>query len=280
MKIIRTAKQMQKLACELKKQRKTIALVPTMGCLHKGHLSLVTKAKKTAAKVIVSIFVNPTQFGPKEDFKKYPRQEKLDVQALEKSGADIVFLPKAADIYPNNFQTWIDVTETTKKLCGASRPGHFRGVTTVVLKLFNITQPDFAIFGKKDYQQLITIKQMVRDLNVPVKIIGAKIVRESDGLALSSRNTYLNGEERIIARRLSTALFSLKKLSQRKKLNPKAALDYLKKEITHDKLVKIDYVDCLDSLDLMPVSTIVQGKTLVAIAAFVGRTRLIDNIIL
>lgn len=280
MKIIRSIKQMQKISLDLKREGKTIAVVPTMGCLHEGHLSLMSLATKKADVVIATLFVNPSQFGPSEDFARYPRREKADLLLLKKLGVDFVLIPKVSDMYPENFQSWIEVTEVTKPLCGKSRPGHFRGVATVVMKLFQITQADVAIFGKKDFQQLVTIKRMVEDLNLPIKIIGTEIIREKDGLALSSRNIYLSDHERKLALSLSQSLLALREAFKHKSLSVAAAKKLVKSQISHDKSVRIDYLECLDAENLVAINQVVKGRTLVALAVFVGKTRLIDNIII
>lgn len=279
MKIIRSINRMQTIATAVKKN-KTIAVVPTMGALHEGHLSLIRLAAKKAHRVVVTLFVNPRQFGQNEDFKTYPRDEAGDLKKLKEHKVDYVFIPKAAAMYPKGFATNISVAGLSEILCGKSRPGHFDGVATVVLKLFNIVKPDIAVFGKKDYQQLVIIKRMVRDLNLPVKIVAAPIKREPDGLALSSRNTYLNPEERRLACCLSQGLKAVKRAC----LNGVQVVNEMKRaflsQIPQDKRVRVDYIACLNKNDLSPLTHYHKGKTLVATAVFVGKTRLIDNIVI
>jgi len=279
MKIITSVKKMQQLSGQLKGKCQ-IALVPSMGYLHDGHLSLVKIAKKKSTVVIVSIFVNPTQFGKNEDLDKYPHDLTRDKKLLRECGVDYLFIPSKKDMYPEMYQTSVSLSEVTKPLCGQSRPGHFSGVTTVVLKLFNIVQPDLAVFGKKDFQQLITIKTMVRDLNLPIKIESGKLVREKDGLALSSRNAYLSKKERELALSLNRALLAVKKACAQKNFSvKKMRLIFLKNIPQHGK-VRVDYIDCLDARTLQSLKSYIRGKTLVACAVFVGKTRLIDNIVI
>ena len=206
MKIIRSIKQMQRVSREIAASGKTIGLVPTMGYLHEGHLALIRRAKKQADVVITTIFVNPAQFAPNEDLTKYPRDEKGDLKKIESAGGDIVFIPRADQIYPDDFQTYVTVEKLTKTLEGKKRPTHFRGVTTIVAKLFNITRPDVAVYGMKDFQQAVVLRQMTRDLGYPIKYIIAPTVREKDGLAMSSRNRYFTGEQRLEARALYYSL--------------------------------------------------------------------------
>lgn len=276
MKIIRSVAQMQKTCLHLKKC-KTIAVVPTMGALHTGHLSLVKLAQKKADVVIVTIFVNPMQFGKNEDLARYPRDEKGDLHKLKHSKVDFVFIPNAQAMYPKNFQTLVSVDQVSQRLCGRVRPGHFQGVATVVLKLFQIVQPDFAIFGKKDFQQLKVIEHMVNDLNVPVKIIAAPIIREKDGLALSSRNRYLSPDERELALFLNRGLKRVQQACQEQKITTTRMRQIFLDQMPKNHKIKIDYVECLDSSSLKPLAEPVRGKTLVAVAVWVGNTRLIDN---
>ena len=262
-----------------KRQGKTIGFVPTMGCLHDGHLSLIRKARRDADCVVVSIFVNPTQFGPNEDLKKYPRDIKRDLGLLRASGVDIVFTPGIKSLYPDKFSTYVDVEDLTNGLCGASRPGHFRGVTTIVVKLFNIIKPDIAYFGQKDAQQAILIKKMVHDLNMDIKIKIIPIVREKDGLAMSSRNKYLSSQERKKALSLNRSLESAKDLYKKGERDSYKIIKKMQGMIPQNNGTKIDYIDVVDIEDLKPVKRI-SGKTLVALAVKVGKTRLIDNTIL
>ncbi len=256
-----------------------IALVPTMGYFHEGHLALMRRAKELADKVVVSLFVNPIQFGPKEDFAAYPRDLERDAKLAEETGVDVLFVPEAEDMYPEGFQTFVEVAELSKPLCGARRPGHFRGVATVVLKLFNIVKPHLAVFGLKDYQQFLVVKRMVKDLNLEVEIVGHPTVREKDGLAMSSRNTYLSPEER----KSATCLYRALLLAQEKIKEGVKDTALLKKELSRFILshpfTKIDYIEFVDPEDLSPVEKI-SRPVLLALAVFVGRARLIDNMIL
>lgn len=278
-KIYRSARSLTKKVFETKKRGKTIGLVPTMGFLHEGHMSLIRRARKDTDCVIVSIFVNPAQFGPKEDFKKYPRDFKRDFSLCEKENADIVFTPKAEEIYPENYVTYVNVEKITDTLCGASRPGHFRGVATVVAKLFNITMPDIAYFGQKDAQQAIVIKRMAEDLNMSVRIKVMPIVREKDGLAMSSRNVYLNLKERMQAQSISKSLKLAKELFDSGEKDSGKIINEMKKVIDKQSEAKIDYIKIVDLKDLRSIKKI-SGNVLIAIAVWFGKTRLIDNVIL
>lgn len=280
MKTITSIEAMRKTAAGLKRKGKTVAFVPTMGYLHEGHLSLVRLAKKRADVVVVSIFVNPTQFAPHEDLARYPRDEKGDLKKLQELKTDFVFFPKEKDMYPKDFQTTVEVHSVSKGLCGDSRPGHFQGVATVVLKLFNVVTPDVAVFGKKDFQQLQVLKTMARDLNLPVKILGAPIVREKDGLAMSSRNAYLSEENRKIALCLPRALSAAAKACQKRpKLDAVEIRSAFLKELPLSERVVLDYFECVDSETLKPLARHEKGRTLIAAAAFIGTTRLIDNVV-
>jgi len=280
MKIIKSISDMQEMSNRLKRAGKRISFVPTMGFLHEGHLRLVDVAKRYGDVVIVSIFVNPTQFGPKEDLSRYPRDVRGDCSKLSKRGADIVFLPFSKDIYAEDFQTFVEVNELQKPLCGKYRPNHFRGVATIVAKLFNIVMPDYAIFGKKDYQQFILIKQMVKDLNFPVKIIGVETVRERDRLAMSSRNTYLSVEDRETARHFAESLYLASKMYRDGQFrNPSGIIKYVKGYLSQFKEIRVQYVEILDARNLTEVKDFTQDMVL-ASAVFVGKTRLIDNRIL
>ena len=250
-----------------------------MGALHEGHLSLVRAAKAKSAVVAVSIFVNPTQFGPNEDFSCYPRNLEQDCALLEKEGVDVVFAPSAEEMYPSGAVTWVTVDGLSERLCGKSRPGHFRGVATVVAKLFNIVEPDLAFFGQKDAAQVAVIKRMVRDLNVPVQIEVCPIVREPDGLALSSRNAYLSADERKMALVLHASLQRAQKLFQDGERDAAKLAAEAKKAFLWQPAVKLDYFEIVDPDSLVPV-TAFNRKSLVAVAALVGNTRLIDNILL
>ena len=277
MQTIRSITKIQKVSRQLAARGKTIALVPTMGYLHEGHLSLVQRAKKSADIVIVSIFVNPKQFGPKEDYKKYPRDEKKDIAKIKEAGGDIVFIPKAIDIYPDNFQTYVTVEKLCKTLEGKSRPQHFRGVTTVVAKLFNITRPDVAVFGAKDYQQAIVLKQMSNDLGYPIKFVIAPTVREKDGLAMSSRNRYFTAEQRHQACCLYYALGTAREMVKSGIKDVRALKCEMRAVIkaTSPK-AKIDYIAFTEFDSLKPVSKAAKG-TICSLAVRVHNIRLIDN---
>lgn len=279
MKIIRSIRQMSNISRSNRMRGKTIGFVPTMGALHEGHLSLMRRAHKENDIVVVSIFVNPTQFGPQEDFKKYPRNLKGDAGLCRKEDVDIIFCPDAKDIYSENYKTYVEVCDLSNVLCGKSRPGHFRGVATVVTKLFNIVQPDIAYFGQKDAQQAIIIKRMTEDLNIPVKIKVMPIVREKDGLAMSSRNVYLNAQERRDALVLSQSLALAKNLIQNGLRDPNRIISRLKQFIQKKKSAKIDYIAIVDQDNLKPVRKI-SGNCLIALAVWIGKTRLIDNTVI
>lgn len=254
----------------------TIGLVPTMGALHAGHQSLIERAAKENDHVIVSIFVNPTQFAPNEDLTSYPRKLEEDQALCEKAGVEVIFHPELQEMYPSGFDTFVEVHGTTEVLEGASRPTHFRGVTTIVLKLLQIAQPDRAYFGQKDAQQVAVIQQMVRDLNVPVEIIVCPIIREADGLAKSSRNVYLNPAERKAALVLSRALNLAQQRLNAGTREPKELIQLIIEEISKESLAKIDYVEIVDQKTLQKVETI-NAAILVPIAVYIGNTRLIDN---
>jgi pantoate--beta-alanine ligase len=278
LKVIKSVKAMNDLSSSMRRKGRSIGFVPTMGYLHDGHISLVKKAKEQNDVVVVSIFVNPTQFGPKEDLKKYPRDMKRDIAILSKNGADVVFYPSVKEMYPKGYGTYIEVKGLSDKLCGASRPGHFKGVATVVAKLFNIVRPDAAYFGEKDYQQLVIIRRMVSDLNMNVKVVSMPTVREKSGLAMSSRNSYLSKEEITRALVISRALKFAKALVASGVTSApriRAAISQLMRTAS----LKIDYISICDPVTLDEKS-LIKGKTLVAVAAYVGKTRLIDNIVI
>jgi pantoate--beta-alanine ligase len=279
MKTITTIPEMKAAVGEHKSAGRTIGLVPTMGFLHEGHLSLVRAARKKADVTVVSIFVNPTQFGPKEDLKAYPRDLNRDSAMLEKEGVDYVFHPEAGEMYPQGYKTYVEVPDLQDKLCGRSRPEHFRGVCTVVLKLFQIVGPNIAFFGQKDAQQAIILRKMAKDLNLDVQVEVVPIVREADGLAMSSRNTYLSPEERAAALVLSRSLEAAKRQIDHGERRAEVILDGMKAMIGQEPLARIDYVEAVDTEDLDPVKEIVKG-TLIALAVYIGPTRLIDNIII
>ncbi len=277
MKIFSNSKEIQVEIFKLKLNEKKIGFVPTMGALHEGHLSLIREAKKSNDIVVVSIFVNPKQFGPKEDYSRYPRPHEEDKRLCEKEGVDYLFLPDENSFYLKDHLTYVEVEKLSNIHCGKSRPGHFRGVTTVVLKLFNIIQPDNAYFGKKDFQQLIIIKKMVEDLSLPINIIGCPIVRDYDGLALSSRNKYLSSQERKAAILISKSLF-LAKENILNGINDLAAIyELIQNNLNSSPLIKIDYISIVDDLYLENKDKI-DRNTVILIACFVGSTRLIDNL--
>jgi pantoate--beta-alanine ligase len=277
MEIIRNISKLKKLIRKWKNGNQTIGFVPTMGALHAGHLSLVKKARKETDRVIVSIFVNPMQFAPHEDLKKYPRPFAKDKALCRQAGADIIFYPTPEEIYPKGFKTYISMNELPDVLCGRSRPGHFNGVMTVVAKLLNITEPDIAYFGLKDYQQITIIKQMVRDININVSIKAMPIIREKDGLAMSSRNQYLTPDLRAKATRLYKALIKAKDSVKKGERSGSKIISQMKMIIKKGREAKIDYVSIVDRDTLQDITQIQKGKSLVALAVFIGKTRLIDN---
>ncbi len=256
-----------------------LGFVPTMGYLHEGHLALVRRARAECPSVAVSIFVNPTQFGPREDFARYPRDPERDLSLLEKEGVDLVFMPEAAEMYPPGFDTWVEVGTITRRLEGRARPGHFRGVATVVCKLFNIVQPRRAYFGEKDAQQLRVVRKMVRDLNLPVEIVPVPTVREPDGLALSSRNVYLSPQERQEALALSAALRLAQELVARGERRASVIRARMRRRIRQEPDARIDYVSVADAETLEELS-VVDRPALVSLAVRIGTTRLIDNVVL
>ena len=258
-----------------KKEGLTVGFVPTMGYLHEGHKSLMDAARKGNDKVVVSIFVNPMQFGPTEDLATYPRDLDHDAALCESAGVDLIFHPEAEEMYEKDFCSFVDMTGLTEGLCGKTRPIHFRGVCTVVNKLFNIVTPDHAYFGQKDGQQLAVIKRMVRDLNMDIEIVGCPIIREEDGLAKSSRNTYLSSEERKAALILSKTVALGKELAKTEK-DANKVVEAMKKNIETEPLAKIDYVEAVDALSMAPVEKL-EGTCKLAMAVYIGKTRLIDN---
>lgn len=261
-----------------KKEGLTVGFVPTMGYLHEGHKSLITRAVAENDRVVVSIFVNPIQFGPKEDLSTYPRDLAADTVLCEDAGAALIFAPEVSEMYADDFTTFVDTSGVSQELCGKSRPIHFRGVCTVVNKLFNIVTPDCAYFGEKDAQQLAVIRRMVRDLSMDVKIVGCPIIREEDGLAKSSRNTYLSAEERKAALVLSKAIFAGKEMVEAGEKDGEKVLQTMRDIIETEPLAKIDYVEMV-KWDTIEVQREIDGPVLVAIAVFIGKTRLIDNFI-
>ena len=275
MKIVGTVKEVREQVKEWKKQGLSVGFVPTMGYLHEGHKSLMDAARKGNDKVVVSIFVNPMQFGPTEDLATYPRDLDHDAALCESAGVDLIFHPEPEEMYEKDFCSFVDMTGLTEGLCGKTRPIHFRGVCTVVNKLFNIVTPDHAYFGQKDGQQLAVIKRMVRDLNMDIEIVGCPIVREEDGLAKSSRNTYLSPEERKAALILSKTVALGKELAKTEK-DANKVVEAMKKNIETEPLAKIDYVEAVDALSMAPVEKL-EGTCMLAMAVYIGKTRLIDN---
>lgn len=275
MKIVSTIEEVRAQVKEWKKEGQSIGFVPTMGYLHEGHMSLIDAAGEND-RVVVSIFVNPMQFGPTEDLASYPRDLEHDAKLCEEHGVDLIFHPTPEEMYGDQFYSYVDMDVLTKELCGLSRPVHFRGVCTVVTKLFNIVTPDRAYFGQKDAQQLAVIKRMVKDLNMPLTITGCPIIREEDGLAKSSRNTYLSPEERKAALVLSRSIFLGKEMVEKGERDCKRILAAMTEEIEKEPLAKIDYVKIVDLDTMQQVEKIDRG-ILAAIAVYIGKTRLIDN---
>lgn len=276
--IVEKVKDMKELSKKYLKENKTIGFVPTMGFLHEGHLSLVKRAREENDIVVVSIFVNPTQFGPNEDYESYPRDFERDVKLLKELNVDVVFHPPVEEMYPKDFSTYVEETKLSRYLCGKSRPGHFRGVCTIVTKLFNIVHPTRAYFGQKDAQQFRVIKRMVRDLNMDVELVECPIVREHDGLAMSSRNIYLSDDERVQALALYNSLKLAENLIKSGERDAGVVKSAMKEFLSRYDKVKIDYVEIVDEETLEPVKHI-EGKVIVAIACWVGKARLIDNVI-
>lgn len=279
MEVIRTVSEMKEAAKRLKASGVTTGFVPTMGYLHEGHLSLVRLSRKDTASTTLSIFVNPTQFGPKEDLEKYPRDTEGDLEKCRSEGVDIVFMPDPGDMYPSGFSTYVNVETITASLCGKSRPGHFKGVATVVAKLFNVVQPDKAYFGQKDFQQTAVIRRMVNDLNMAVEIVVGPTLREPDGLAMSSRNAYLKPDERRAAPALYHALESARMLGEKGGVSTKILTDYILGKLKEEPLIEPEYVEVVNPEDLEPLSHTGGGAAIVA-AVKIGGTRLIDNIII
>src|SRR5580700_11153304 len=279
MRICTTIEDMRAACRAARSGGKRLGFVPTMGALHEGHLSLVRAARAVCDVVAASIFVNPTQFGPNEDLAKYPRDFERDRELLEKEGVELLFAPSVEEMYPAGGVTWVTVEELSGKLDGRSRPGHFRGVTTVVAKLFHIVEPDAAFFGQKDAAQVAIVRRMVRDLKFPVEIVTCPIVREADGLAMSSRNAYLDGAQRRQALVLHRALIRVKELWEAGERHAEKLAAAGLEEVTREKSVRLDYFEIVDPESLDPVENLADGA-LVAVAAFVGPTRLIDNILL
>lgn len=278
MKVVQKPRVLMDTVKILKKEGRSVGLVPTMGFLHEGHLELVRRARKENDVVVVSIFVNPAQFGPKEDLSSYPRDFARDAGLLETIGIDFIFAPEVMDMYPEGYGTYVDVEgELTGRLCGASRPGHFRGVATVVSKLFQIIRPDRAYFGLKDAQQVAVIRRMVEDLNFDLDIVACPIVREADGLALSSRNIFLSPEERTQALALSQSLFMAREMIEKGERHAAVIVDAICEKLSKAPSAVVDYIEVVDEMTLRPL-VILSGRVLVALAVKVGKPRLIDNL--
>ena len=276
MKIIETVKKMQTFSESVRMEGKKVAFVPTMGYLHEGHLSLMREGRKRGDCLIISIYVNPTQFSPAEDLDKYPRDFERDESLARDVGVDVIFYPSNEEMYPEYYQTYVNVEEVTNNLCGLSRPGHFRGVTTVCAKLFNMTKPHVTVFGKKDFQQLVTIKRMVTDLNMDLEVVGLPTVREHDGLAMSSRNTYLKEDERASALSLSRSLKLAKDLYDAGERSADEIISKMSAFIEGHPHTDIDYIKICDTITMKDVKTI-ERESVVALAVRVGLPRLIDN---
>lgn len=277
MRVVTGIPEMKALAGEWKAAGRTIGFVPTMGYLHEGHLSLVRASKERCEATVVSIFVNPAQFGPSEDFQRYPRDLAKDSATLEREGVDVLFVPAAEAVYPPGYKTYVEVRDLQDRLCGRTRPGHFRGVATIVLKLFNIVRPDVAFFGAKDAQQTVTIEKMARDLDLDVEIAVCPVVREPDGLAMSSRNVYLSPDERAAARVLSKSLAEAERLIREGERDASRVAARVKDIIAGEPLARLDYAEIVEAGTLEPVAE-VRGDTLILLAVYIGRTRLIDNL--
>ena len=279
MRIINSISEIQKTIKKLKQDNNVISLVPTMGALHQGHISLIKRARKETDIVVVSIFVNPTQFGPNEDYLRYPRPFEKDKKICAEENVDIIFAPSVKEMYPDGYLTYVYVEKLSEILCGKFRPGHFRGVTTVVTKLFNIVQPDIAYFGEKDYQQLAIIKRMTKDLNFPVKIVQCKTIREKDGLAMSSRNVYLNETERKNANKIYSALKESKNIIMNTKIrDTNYIVNYITEKLKDIKGLKIEYIKICNPETLEEQKNRIILPAQILVALWIGKTRLIDNI--
>lgn len=279
MKIITSISDMHKVSLVLKREGGTIGFVPTMGALHKGHVTLIDKAKRENNKVVLSIFVNPIQFAPGEDYHSYPRDKERDEIMASRSGVDVLFLPSADEMYPDGYETFVNVEGITELLCGKFRHGHFKGVATVVLKLFNIVMPDRAYFGEKDYQQMLVIKRMVNDLNLNIDIVSMPTVREEDGLAMSSRNTYLDSRERTSAVSLYKAIKTSEDMVKNGERDTMKIINEMERIIRSETAAKIDYISICDPDTLKDIKTI-NGRALAALSVRIGNARLIDNCML
>ena len=279
MKIVREIEEMKEIASQARREGERVVLVPTMGYLHEGHVALLKQGRELGGLLIMTIFVNPTQFGPSEDFGSYPRDVEGDMRKAEQAGVDVVFMPDGEALYPEGFQTFIEVRRLQKHLCGLSRPGHFVGVATVVLKLFNIVGPHTAVFGEKDYQQLAVIRRMVSDLHLDVEVVGHPIVREPDGLAMSSRNSYLTTKERQAALSLHQALSRGMELFEHGERDAAVVMEAMKEILSREPTVAVEYVKVCNRETLEDIDDI-RGGALLAVAVRIGKTRLIDNAVL
>jgi len=278
MKTVKSIREVKEYISELRRKGKNIGFVPTMGYLHAGHLRLVRESARRCDCTVVSIFVNPTQFAPNEDFNKYPRNIQNDIEILEEEGADLVFIPGDGEMYPEGYKTYVEVKDLQERLCGGSRPDFFKGVCTIVLKLFNIVRPDISFFGQKDAQQVVILKKMASDLNLDVKIEAMPIIREKSGLALSSRNEYLEKKQKKADLCLSRSLARARRMVEAGEKNAAQVLKSIKAEIESEPLARIDYIEIIDSENLQSLKQI-KDKTLIAVAVFIDNVRLIDNII-
>lgn len=278
MKIVKTIEEVRNITSQWRAEGMSVGLVPTMGFLHEGHKSLIDRAVSENDRVVVSDFVNPTQFGPSEDLEAYPRDINRDAELCEKAGAALIFNPEPSEMYYDDCEAYVNINSLSNELCGKSRPIHFKGVCTVVSKLFNIVKPDRAYFGQKDAQQLAIIKRMVRDLNFDVQIVGCPIIREADGLAKSSRNTYLSSEERKAALILSKAVKLGENMAKNGENDAEKIVGKMKELINMEPMARIDYVEAVDAISIKPVKKM-DGAVLVAMAVYIGKTRLIDNFI-
>jgi len=277
MQLIEKIEEMKSYRKRIKNKGKSIGFVPTLGYLHEGHISLIKRARENCDEVVVSIFVNPLQFGPKEDYQRYPRNLSRDAGICQKEGVDVIFAPSPKEMYPKGYSTFIDMQgNLTQVLEGKFRPGHFKGVTTVLIKLFNIVSPDLSFFGEKDYQQALIVKKMVKDLNLDTKIVLSPTVREKDGLALSSRNSYFTPKEREAALVLYRSLVKAKQVIEKGEKNPERVISLMRDLISKEPLAKIDYIDLVDPLTFERVSQI-KGDILAVLAVKIGKVRLIDN---
>ncbi|NBX34281.1 pantoate--beta-alanine ligase [bacterium] len=277
MEVVHTIRELRAAVARARQAGRTIGFVPTMGCLHEGHLALVRRARAETGYVVVSIFVNPTQFGPTEDFAKYPRTLEADVAGSAAAGADLVFAPATEDFYAPGASTWVEETRVTQGLCGEFRPGHFRGVTTVVAMLFNAVQPDVAVFGRKDLQQLAALRRMVRDLLFPIRLVAHETVREANGVAMSSRNRYLSPADFAKAAAIPAALAAARALVAAGETDAARVRTAALARLEAEPALRPQYCEVVDALDLTPVRQVTPGRTILAVACHLGSTRLIDN---